>query len=74
MDKKEVRAKVKFFNDAKGWGYVIPEEGEASGKDCFVHFTSILKSGYKSLSTDEIVICEIINNDRGLCAVNVKKL
>ena len=69
----EVKAKVKFFIDSKGWGYVIPEDGQYAGKDCFVHFTGILKKGYKSLAKDEIVLCEIANNERGLCAINVKK-
>ena len=42
--------KVKWFNDAKGFGFITPENGQ---KDCFVHHTAIQAKGFKSLAEGE---------------------
>lgn len=59
---------VKWFNNAKGWGFVIPEEG---GEDIFVHFSAIEGTGYKTLTAGQQVSFDIENGERGLHASNV---
>ena len=59
---------VKWFNDAKGYGFITPEEG---GKDLFVHHTNIVGAGYKSLAEGAKVEFEARESDRGPEATNV---
>jgi Cold shock proteins len=61
---------VKWFNESKGFGFV---KNEADGKDIFVHFSGIAGDGFKSLAEGESVTFDIIENERGLQAVNVVK-
>ncbi|MBN1962681.1 MAG: cold-shock protein [Deltaproteobacteria bacterium] len=63
------RGTVKWFNDAKGFGFITPEGG---GEDVFVHFTSILAEGFKSLAEGQSVEYEVIRGDKGLQARGVK--
>tara|TARA_Y100000588_G_C13543824_1_gene623158 strand:+ start:135 stop:347 length:213 start_codon:yes stop_codon:yes gene_type:complete len=60
--------KVKWFNNKKGFGFIIPDDG---GKDLFVHINNILMDGYKTLSDDQAVEFESQEGDKGLQAVNV---
>lgn len=62
------RGEVKWFNNAKGWGFIIPEQG---GDDIFVHFSSIHGTGYKTLVPGQIVTYELEQGDKGLHATNV---
>jgi len=62
---------VKWFNDAKGFGFITPENG---GKDCFVHHTAIQGEGFKSLSEGQRVEFEIVQGQKGPAAQNVVKL
>lgn len=62
------RGEVKWFNNAKGWGFIIPETG---GEDIFVHFSSIHGTGYKTLVPGQIVSYEVDKGERGLHACNV---
>ncbi len=58
---------VKWFNESKGFGFISQQEGE----DVFVHFRSILGSGFKTLSEGQTVEFEIENGPKGLQATNV---
>ena len=63
---------VKWFNDAKGYGFISPD-GEA-GKDLFVHHTSIAGDGYKSLAEGAKVEYEAAEGAKGPEAKNVVQL
>ena len=62
---------VKWFNDAKGFGFITPENGE---KDCFVHHTAIQAEGYKSLTEGQRVEFDVVQGQKGPAAQNVVKL
>lgn len=62
---------VKWFNNAKGWGFIMPEGG---GDDIFVHFSAIHGTGYKTLVPGQQVTYELVKGDRGLHASNVVAL
>jgi cold shock protein len=64
------RGKVKWFNDAKGFGF-IEREG---GSDVFVHYTAIQSDGFKTLKQGQDVEFEIKDGDKGLQAANVMKV
>ena len=61
---------VKWFNDAKGYGFISQENGD----DVFVHFNAIQASGFKSLSDGDKVEFEITKGPKGLQAANVRKI
>jgi CspA family cold shock protein len=63
------KGKVKWFDEKKGYGFIEEE----SGQDVFVHFTSIVGDGYRSLSEGENVEFEITESAKGLQATNVQK-
>jgi len=58
---------VKWFNDRKGYGFI----NEESGRDIFVHFSSIEMPGFKTLTEGEEVNFEVEESDRGPEAKNV---
>ena len=62
---------VKWFNDAKGFGFITPEGGQ---KDCFVHFSAIQGKGFKSLVEGDRVEFEIVQGAKGPAAENVMKV
>ena len=59
---------VKFFNDAKGFGFITPDEG---GKDLFVHHTAINADGFRTLQENQRVSFETEEDPKGPRAVNV---
>jgi len=62
------RGKVKWFSDAKGYGFISPDE---PGPDLFVHYTSIADSGFKTLAEGQMVEFEVREGRKGLEAFNV---
>ena len=60
--------KVKWFNDAKGFGFITPEEGP----DLFVHHTAIVAEGFRSLAEGQQVEFDVIQGPKGLQATNVR--
>ena len=60
---------VKWFNDAKGFGYITQEGGE----DVFVHYSAIQAQGFKSLVEGDRVEFEVTRGPKGLQAANVRK-
>jgi CspA family cold shock protein len=62
-------AKVKWFNDAKGFGYITPDDGS---KDVFVHFSAIEGAGFKTLKENDKVQYELQESPKGPRAANLK--
>jgi CspA family cold shock protein len=59
---------VKWFNDAKGYGFITPDEG---GKDLFVHFSALSGDGFKTLAEGAKVEFESVEGQKGPEAKNV---
>jgi CspA family cold shock protein len=68
--KSMAKGKVKWFNDAKGFGFIAQE----SGPDVFVHFTAIQAEGFRSLAEGDAVEFEVAQGPKGLQAQNVRKV
>ncbi|MDR2219580.1 MAG: cold-shock protein [Methylobacillus sp.] len=62
---------VKWFNDAKGFGFITPDEG---GDDLFAHFSAIVATGYKSLKEGDKVSFDVTEGPKGKQASNIQKV
>jgi CspA family cold shock protein len=60
---------VKWFNNAKGFGFILPDGG---GADIFAHYSCIEMDGYKTLKAGQLVEFDIINGPKGLHATNIR--
>ena len=60
---------VKWFNDAKGYGFISQEGGE----DVFVHHTAIQMDGFRTLKEGEKVEFDVVQGPKGLQAANVRR-
>ncbi len=65
------KGKVKWFNNAKGFGFILPETGEG---DLFVHYSSIEMDGYRTLKAGQAVEFEMIQGPKGMHAINIRHL
>ena len=61
--------KVKWFNNAKGYGFVLPDAG---GEELFAHYSSIDMDGYRTLRAGQEVDFEVREGPKGLHAVNIR--
>ena len=59
---------VKWFNDSKGFGFITPDDGS---KDCFVHFSAIQGSGFRTLAEGAKVEFDVVQGQKGPAAENV---
>ena len=60
---------VKWFNEAKGFGFISPANG---GKDVFVHFSAIANSGFRTLNEGQEVTFDVVDGPKGPQAANVR--
>lgn len=65
------RGQIKWFNDAKGYGFIEQPDG---ADDVFVHFSAIAMEGFKTLSEGQEVEFEIRQGDKGPQAANVERV
>ena len=71
--KEKVRMKsgiVKWFDSKKGFGFISGEDGKA----VFCHYSAIIMEGYKKLENGQQVTYELGENEKGIIAVNIKKI
>lgn len=66
------KGKVKWFSDAKGYGFILKDDPAEGTKDIFVHYTEIIKDGYKSLAEGQPVEFELSDTEKGLQAKHVE--
>lgn len=59
---------VKWFNDAKGFGFITPDEG---GEDLFAHFSSVQTQGFKTLKEGQKVSFDVVQGPNGKQASNI---
>ena len=65
---QSITGTVKWFNNAKGFGFIEPDDGS---EDVFVHFSAIQSEGFRSLEEGQKVNFEVIRGPKGLQAANV---
>ena len=62
---------VKWFNNAKGFGFILPDDG---GDDLFAHYSAIGMDGYKTLKAGQLVSFDAAEGPKGLHATNIRAL
>ena len=60
---------VKWFNNAKGFGFILPEKG---GEDLFAHYSAIEMDGYRTLKAGQAVVFDVMKGDKGLHATCIR--
>ena len=68
---ERIRGSVKWFNNAKGYGFLGRDDG---GADVFVHYSAITGDGFKNLQENDRIEFEIVTGQKGPQAANVTKL
>ncbi|MBQ76371.1 MAG: cold shock domain protein CspD [Gammaproteobacteria bacterium] len=61
--------RVKWFNNAKGYGFILPDDG---GENYFAHYSSIQMDGYKTLKAGQLVEFDILEGPKGSHAINIR--
>ncbi|MEA3119596.1 MAG: cold shock protein, partial [Paraburkholderia sp.] len=69
LEEKMSTGTVKWFNDAKGFGFITPDDG---GEDMFAHFSEVQGSGFKSLQEGQKVTFEVKQGPKGKQAANIQ--
>lgn len=64
------QGRVKWFNDAKGFGFIVQD----GGPDVFVHHSAIQADGFRSLNEGDVVQFDVVNGPKGLQAANVRRV
>jgi len=64
--------KVKWFSDAKGYGFIQADDEADGGKDIFVHYSEIAKDGFRTLTPGQAVTFELADTPKGLQAKKVE--
>ena len=70
MSEETIQGTVKWFNDAKGYGFLSHE----GGKDVFVHYSAIMSDGFRSLQEGDRVEFKITEGPKGPAAADVRKV
>jgi cold shock protein len=70
-DREMATGQVKWFNDAKGFGFITPDDG---GDDLFAHFSEVQAKGFKSLQENQRVSFEVKQGPKGKQAANIQPL
>ncbi|HHH80573.1 MAG TPA: cold shock domain-containing protein [candidate division Zixibacteria bacterium] len=65
------RGRVKRFDEKKGYGFI---QQDGNGPDVFVHYSDIVGEGFRTLSPGDEVEFDLIEGDKGLKAINVRKI
>ncbi len=65
----DLRGTVKWFNDAKGFGFIEPQGG---GDDVFAHFSAIQMDGFRTLKQGSEVVFELVQGPKGYLAQNIR--
>ncbi len=60
---------VKWFNNAKGYGFILPDNG---GDELFAHYSAITMDGYKTLKAGQQVVFDVAKGDKGMHAVGIE--
>jgi len=68
MEEERIKGKVKWFNAAKGYGFISREDGD----DVFVHYSAIESEGYRKLIEGQDVTFSLVETPKGLQAADVK--
>ena len=61
--------KVKWFNETKGFGFIVPDAG---GEELFAHYSAIQSEGFKVLKENQRVTYDVVQGQKGLQAANIK--
>ena len=71
--KENITGKVKWFNDQKGYGFIIANNPADCNEDIMIHYSAIKADGFKSLNNDDNVKFDLVQTEKGIQAINCVK-